>query len=152
DLDTTQIREELATISGDARLAFDGGTLIVLKGSGGEPVRLYEPGVGSAPRIESGTSDGSPTNPHDAAICDGKLFVLLYETIAIAILDPENGEQIGSVPPDAYADGDGLPEPWNLVEIDGALYIALNRLDRDAAWSDRGGLVRDGFCGAGKGA
>ena len=32
DLDTFQIREELATISGDARVAFDDGTLIVLNG------------------------------------------------------------------------------------------------------------------------
>jgi hypothetical protein len=146
DLDTFQIREELATISGDARVAFDDGTLIVLNGYGVDTVRLYEPGAWSAPRIELGMSDGSPTNPHDAAICDGKLFVLLYETDAIAIHDPDSGEEIGSVPLGGYADDDGLPEPWNLVEIDGALYVALNRLDRDDAWSDRGGLVVEVSC------
>jgi hypothetical protein len=146
DLDTMQIREELATISGDARLAFDDGTLIVLNGYGVDTVRLYEPGVWTAPRVEIGMSDGSPTNPHDAAICDGKLFVLLYETNAIAVHDPDSGEEVGSVPLGAYADDDGLPEPWNLVEIDGALYVALNRLDRDDAWSDRGGLVVEVSC------
>jgi hypothetical protein len=146
DLDTMQIREELATISGDARLAFDDGELIVLNGYGVDTVRLYEPGVWSSPRIEIGVSDGSPTNPHDAAICDGKLFVLLYETDAIAIFDPGSGEEIGSVRLDDYADDDGLPEPWNLVEIDGALYVALNRLDRDDAWTDRGGLIVELSC------
>ena len=146
DLDTLQIREELATISGDARVAFDDGTLVVLNGYGVDTVRLYEPGVWRAPRIEFGVSDGSPTNPHDVAICGGKLFVLLYETDAIAVHDPESGEQIGSVPLGAYADDDGLPEPWNLVEIDDALYVALNRLDRDDAWADRGGTVVEVLC------
>jgi hypothetical protein len=146
DLDSMQIREELATISGDARVAFDDGTLAVLNGYGADTVRLYEPGVWSAPRVEFGVSDGSPTNPHDAAICGGRLFVLLYETSAIAIHDPESGDLLGSVPLDAYADGDGLPEPWNLVEIEGALYVALNRLDRDDGWSDRGGLVVEVPC------
>src|SRR6185295_13686203 len=64
DLDTMQIREELATISGDTRLVFDDGSLIVLNGYGVDTVRLYEPGVWTAPRLEIGLSDGSPTNPH----------------------------------------------------------------------------------------
>jgi hypothetical protein len=146
DLDTLHVREELATISGDARVAFDDGTLMVLNGYGVDTVRLYEPGVWSAPVVELGMSDGSPTNPHDAAICGDKLFVLLYETDAIRVHDPESGEELGSVPLGAFADGDGLPEPWNLVEIDGALYVALNRLDRDDAWMDRGGMVVEVLC------
>jgi hypothetical protein len=72
--------------------------------------------------------------------------VLLYEESAIAIFDPATAERIGSVPLAAYADEDGLAEPWNLVEVDGALYVALNRLDRNDAWSDRGGTVVEISC------
>jgi hypothetical protein len=146
ELDTWKIRNSLATVSGDARVVFDDGTLFALNGYGADTVRLYTPGHWSAPRLEFGTSDDAPTNPRDAAICDDKLFVLLYESRAIAIHDPATGAPVGSVPLDAYADEDGLAEPWNLVEIEGALYVALNRLDRDDAWSDRGGMVVEVSC------
>ncbi|NOY28434.1 MAG: SMP-30/gluconolactonase/LRE family protein [Oligoflexia bacterium] len=151
DLDSWAVDDSLTTVAGDAGLTVDDGLVIQLNRYGYDTVRLYTPGQWDAPDLELGVGDAQgSTNPHDAAICQGRLFVTLYERDYIAIYDPTGGTLTGTVDLSAYDDADSSgPEPSGIVQRGDKLYVALERLDRDQGWVDAGGKVVEVDCSSG---
>lgn len=143
-LDDWSVADELAAVSGDPLVVQDGDWIFQINRGGYDNIRVYEPGRWDVPLHEFSVAGDASTNPQDVDLCDGKLFVSLYETDHLAVYDPETGILTGTVDLSAYDDGDG-PEPTKLVERDGMLYVALNRMDREA-WVSVGGMVVEVDC------
>ncbi|RME25168.1 MAG: hypothetical protein D6798_09550, partial [Deltaproteobacteria bacterium] len=149
------VTDEITTTSGDPHVSVDDGYVFQINSYGYDTVRVYTPGDYSAPVMELsvGTSGPGPnpsTNPYDAHICDGKLFVSLYGRDYLPWYDPSSGLLGGTVDLSAYADGDNSgPEANQMVERDGKLYVGLNRLDRNSGWTTVGGKVIEIDCETG---
>lgn len=140
DLDTFAVDDALATTSSDPFVQVEDGLVYQVNGFGVDSVSVYEPGAFDAPVAQFSTGTG--TSPRYVARIDDKLFVSLYETDHLAVLDPDDGTSLGEVDLSAWAGTDGIPEAATMVEANGKLYVALERLDRtDGAWSDDGGHV-----------
>jgi hypothetical protein len=150
DMDDLAVQDELFPVAGDASAVATGGLVFQLNRFGYDTVRRYTPGEWTVPDWEVEVGDLS--NPVDAEVCDGRLFVSLYGTDHLGIYNVDTGLVSGAVDLSAFADGDGVgPEPAAMVQVGGRLYVGLNRLDRtDGAWSDAGGMVVEVDCAAGQ--
>ncbi|GAB4435726.1 MAG: hypothetical protein OHK0011_18920 [Turneriella sp.] len=82
------------------------------------------------------------SNPQDVAFLpDNRMAVSYYNRNEIAILDRQSGAQVATVDLSAFADSDGYAEIAGLAYVGGALYAAVQRLNRaatDAIWPPTG--------------
>lgn len=131
----------------------DGGDDFWLVGRlGTDVVRRYAWPETSAPTLEFST--GTPSNPQVALECGGAIFVTRYGLIAnggggdVGVYSLV-GAPLGRVDLSGFVEGtDGTPEPSTMVALDGALYVGLQRFDRDAGWvADPIGKVVSIDCG-----
>lgn len=143
---------QLTATTGDSTVVVEEGLVYVLNRYGYDTVRVYEPGAFSAPTLEfsvgsAGASESA--NPYDVALCGGHLFVSLYGRDWLGVYDPDTGVLTGTVDLSEFSDGDEVgPEPGAMTEVDGRLYVGMNRLDRAAGWTDAGGMVAEVDCEA----
>ncbi len=145
DLETWSLSDELFVTSGDPAVSVSEGVVFQLNRYGYDAMRRYEPGSWTAPVWEVALEDLS--NPYEAQICEGAIFVALYDAGTIGIYDLDSGEELGAVDLSAFDDADSSgPEPSSLVPYGGKLYAGLERLDRDDSWSDAGGVVVEIDC------
>jgi len=143
DLDTFEVTDSLSATSSDPFVQFEDGRVYQVNGYGVDSISVYEPGEFDAPVAQFSTGTG--TSPRTVALIDDQLFVTLYETDHVAVLDPADGTSLGTVDLAGYAGVDGVPEAATLVELGGKLYVALERLDRSdpMVWTDDGGRVAE---------
>jgi hypothetical protein len=74
------------------------------------------------------------TNPYDADLdAHGRLWVARWDRPSVAIIDA-NGDFFGAVDLSSYADADGLPEVSMVRIVGDRAYVALERIDRCAAF------------------
>jgi len=139
DLDSLAVDDDLLPTSSDPFVSVMQDEVFQVNGLGVDSVAVYTPGSWGAPQVQF--SVGSGTNPHAVALIDGELFVSLYEEAHLGIFDPTDGTALGSVDLSAYGGSDGIPEASTMVVVNGDLYVALERLNRDDGWSDDGGMV-----------
>jgi hypothetical protein len=145
DLSDWSISDELFVTASDAAVSADEGMVFQINRLGYDNVRMYEPGSWGEPIWEQ--SMGDLANPHVGNICNGDLFVTLYGRDYIGVYDLSNGTILGTVDLSEFNDADDTgPEASTMVEVDGKLYVGLNRLDRDSSWSDEGGVVAEVDC------
>lgn len=148
DLDAPSPRD-VATIHGDAVVQVHGHDVYVIERLLVDAVRHYAEGTWAAPAWQAST--GRASNPHAVARCGGRLFVSRYELPGLAILDPATGALLGEVDLGDEADADGLPEASDLVVFEDRLFVGLQRLDRDQAWSSApGGRLVEVDCSSGE--
>jgi len=138
-LDGHTVSDDLVPTTGDPRVFVEDGRVLQVNGLGFDTVSVFQPGDWSVPVTQF--SVGAGTNPQDVALVDGELFVTLYERAEIAVFDLATTHHSGTVDLAAFADADGLPEAASIVELGGALYVALQQLDRDNGWVPAGGRV-----------
>lgn len=139
------VQDDWFVVAGDAVVAADDGKVIQLNRYNYDTARLYDAGQWDAPVWERDL--GELTNPQDAVICNGDLFVSLYGTDWMGVYDVDSGDLIGTVDLSEYADSDDVgPEPAALVEVGDKLYVGLNRLLRGEGWTDAGGMVVEIDC------
>jgi hypothetical protein len=115
-----------------------------------DAVRRYDGMDFSAPILEFST--GAGTNPRSIAVCADRIYVSRYDITEgdtpvggdVGIFDLATGGPLGSVDVSSFnPPEDGTPEPDRLVAVGNTIYVALQRLDRDAGWTpdDAGKLV-----------
>jgi hypothetical protein len=139
------IDDGLFVSSSDTAVSTDEGWVFQINRYGFDTVRLYEPGTWGEPIWEQDV--GELSNPHDAEICNGDLFVSLYGKDFMGVYDLSSGILKGTVDLSAYQDSSDVgPEATKLVELDGMLYVSMNRLNRDKGWIDAGGMVAEIDC------
>ena len=78
-------------------------------------------------------SVGQGVNPHDIAFAaNDRAFISLYERDYIQVANPVASALGGNISLAAYADADGIPEASAIFVEGNFLYVALQRLDRNA--------------------
>jgi hypothetical protein len=81
-------------------------------------------------------STGNGTNPQDIALASAtKAYVSLYERDYLAIFNPETGASLGTVSLAIFDDADGLPEAAGMTMVGDRLFVAVQRLDRNAGFT-----------------
>lgn len=99
----------------------------------GEVVQDYDFSVKETPESVS-------PNIHKMVFAsEDKAYLINYGDAAITIVDPtatsESDFRTGEIDLSAYGDQDGLTEAHDAVIIDGQMFVALQRLNRNNGWS-----------------
>lgn len=136
DLQTLEVRDELASASGDPVVVVQDCEVFQLNRTGGF-IRRYAAGDFAAPVAEFATP---AANPHDVQRVGDELWVSRFEEASLGVFDLD-GAWLADVDLSAHADPDGLPEADALVWWSGRLFVALQRLDRGDDWRSPGGVV-----------
>jgi streptogramin lyase len=131
----TAVARNLGRIHSDAVALYHDGLVYVINRLGGDSIQALDPQAGFATLWECSVGNGA--NPHDLIFAaPDKAYVTLYERTELLIVDPSVGPSCdgfvrGSIDLAALADADGVPEMDTGAIIDGRLFVALERLDRD---------------------
>jgi len=76
------------------------------------------------------------SNPHDIAVVSkDEAYVSMYECTDLWIINPLTGEKKGAIDLSSYADPDGIPEMSGMLLLGSTLYVAVQRLDRNAGYN-----------------
>ena len=133
DLDTMELSDELFVTSGDPVVASDEGWIFQINRLGTDSIRVYDGGDWTEPVWEQ--SLGEYSNPQDAELCGGDLFVTLYGRDYVGVHDAATGAVKGQVDLSDFNGADGVsPEASTMVEVDNKLYVGLQRFDTSLEW------------------
>jgi hypothetical protein len=141
DLETFAVADEITAITGDPVVFADGGLLFQINRHMYDNVRVYDPEQLTTPILEFSTGAGS--NPYQAALCDGAIFVIRYDSAELGIYSLDTGLPVGAIDLSAWADSDGYPEMSSMIRRGTTLYVGLERLTR-------GGSIWPGAPGGGR--
>ncbi len=133
DLDTlaAQTFQGSGIVESDNAVTAYGGRIYVINRYGFDNITVMDPSDLTAPVVQFTTGNG--TNPHAMAfVSDAKAYVSLYGADYLLIVNPTTGEEVGRVDLSGFADADGIPEASAMVIVDGKLFVALQRLDRNS--------------------
>ena len=133
DLDTRAVTKDVAAVYSDAVERWYGGLLYVVNRFGQDNVQVIDPAQGYATVRQFSTGNG--TNPQDICfISQSKAYVTRYEVSDLLIVNPSTGASLGVIPLGAFADADGIPEMAHMVRVDHRVFVAIQRLDRNAGF------------------
>jgi hypothetical protein len=134
------LTDELALTGGDPQVRVVQGLAAVIDRFSGDGLRLYEPTDWTQP-VASVPVEGA-ANVHDLAEWGDRIIASQYERPELLMFDTA-GLIHGTLDLSAHADSDGIPEASGMWATDQGVLVALQRLDRNAGWTDAGGrLVR----------
>jgi DNA-binding beta-propeller fold protein YncE len=129
DLDTRAVLAPSTSVHTDTRLRWFNGMLYVINRLGQDNIQVIDPAT-LGTTFQFSTGNGS--NPADIAfVSSQKAYVTLYERADLAIVNPESGASLGSIPLGGFADADGIPEMDHMVRVGPYLFVAIQRLDRN---------------------
>ncbi len=124
---------DVASIHSDAVSRYYKGLVYVINRQNGDNIQVLDPSNGFSTLRQFSTGNGS--NPKDIAfLSETKAYITRYETNDLWIVNPSNGNYLGSIDLSQFADSDGLCEMDQMLIKDGMLFITIQRLDRDNWW------------------
>jgi len=138
ELDGLALHDTLAPTSGDAVVRTAGTLTIVLNRMNTDTFQVFE-GSWATPKLDVALPDLS--NPQDAVLCGGKLWVTLHNGIDLPAYDPRTGLLVGSADLSPWAGVDGRAEAASMVVVDGQILVAIQQLKQDDGWSSDGGAI-----------
>lgn len=145
--DSLEINQDIASVSGDPAIRYEGGHLWQLNRYQYDTIRKYDPQNLNIPLIEiSVAPETGSSNPHDVAICADQLFVSLYEQTEVLVLNPDTLDEITRIDISEFADQDDRTEASSLVMNQDKLYLGLQGLDRNDGYSYVGGRILELDC------
>jgi hypothetical protein len=129
---------DVATIHADAVGRAHGGLVYIVNRLGADNLQVLDPAQGYATLHEF--SVGTATNPQAVAFSpDGaKAYLPRQNADDVLIMDPATGAWLGTVDLSAWADADGSCEVGDCIAVDGLLFVAILRLDRNYFWTPVG--------------
>jgi hypothetical protein len=121
----------LLTVHGDAvARAFDGKVYVVNR-LGADNILVLDQSDLRTPLIQFSVGNGS--NPQDIEVVSAaKAYVTGLARADVAIFNPQDGSELGSIDLSAFADGDGLPELTQMAQAGSFLYVLAQRLENFA--------------------
>ena len=136
-------------IHSDAVCRFDPitGLPFVISRLGADAIEVLDPSNGWGVSMEY--SVGAGTNAQDIAVVSSdRAYVARFADPALLVVHPTEGTEIGTVDLSAYADADGLPEATQLYQLDGEVFVLLQRIDETWTPTEYSSLlVLDGATG-----
>ncbi|NOZ85543.1 MAG: hypothetical protein GXP49_04645 [Deltaproteobacteria bacterium] len=132
DLDTFKTKNLVQVIHQDAVCKYDPITrrMFIVERLGADAVALVSETGGWGIEKEYSIAPPPGANPQDIAIVSrDKAYVPLYQAPLMVVVNPLNGERIGTIDLSEYADDDGLPEAAWALYVNGLVFVVLQRLD-----------------------
>lgn len=121
------------TVGGDPVIRWHGGLAWVVNRFGGDNLQGIDPGA--CVTVEQ-HSTGNGSNPQDVAFVSAtRAWVSRYESADLVAIDPGTGATLATLPLASFADDDGIPEMAQMALVGPLLFVALQRLDRDAGFT-----------------
>lgn len=134
DTETGTATNDLFLIHSDARVRAFKDRVYVVNRLGQDNIIVLDKDDLATPLTQYSTGDGS--NPHEiVVVSDDKAYVTLYARSYVLVINPATGDSLGAVDLATFADADGLPEASQMAYFDKHLFVAVQRLDRDAFFS-----------------
>jgi len=134
DTQTRSADNDLLLIHGDAKVRAFGDRVYVLNRLGQDNIIVLSKDDLTTPIIQYSTGNGS--NPHEIAVLSSsRAYVTLYERDYLLIINPTTGDSLGAIDLSAFSDDDGLPETSQMAMFGDHLFIAAQRLNRNAFFS-----------------
>uniref|UniRef100_A0A832I386 FlgD/Vpr Ig-like domain-containing protein n=1 Tax=Eiseniibacteriota bacterium TaxID=2212470 RepID=A0A832I386_UNCEI len=131
-LDTRAVTPYVEPTGADAVVRWHDGLVWVVNRFGADNLQAIDPTSGATVRQ---FSTGNGSNPQDVAfVSPVKAYVSLYESATLLIVNPATGAVTGGISLAPFADADGLPEAARMVRVDTRVFVALQRLDRNAGF------------------
>jgi hypothetical protein len=140
------VQDTLAPISGDAVVRTSQDKVVVLNRLNADTMRVYETSWDS-PALDIALEDLS--NPQDAAICGGNLYVSVHNGSHIPAYDVGTGLLVDNVDLSPWAGTDGSAEAATMVTDGAHLFVAVQQLKQDAGWVSDGGAILRADCTTG---
>ena len=126
-------RTNLINIHSDAVVHYYQGRIYVINRLGQDNILVLDPTAPSTALLQFSVGNGS--NPQDIEFASPqKAYVSRNNSTSVLIVDPRDGSFLGEIDLSAFADADGLPELAEMALVGSRLYVACQRLDRDAGW------------------
>ncbi|HEY2954083.1 MAG TPA: FlgD immunoglobulin-like domain containing protein [Candidatus Eisenbacteria bacterium] len=133
DLGTRAVAQDVAAVHSDAVERWYGGLLYVVNRFGQDNIQVIDPAQGYATVRQFSTGNGS--NPQDICFLSAtKAYVTRYELGDLLIVNPATGGTLGVIPLGGFADADGIPEMARMVRYGHRVFVAIQRLDRNASY------------------
>jgi len=127
-----RVRPRLELVSSDADLAAGGGAVFAINRFTFDNLQRLDPLSAFATSWQA--SMGAGSNPQDVVqLTDDKAYVTRYEPPYddVAVFDPRRGTLLASIPLGPFAEnGDGVPRPQAMAVAEGAVFVALQDIDR----------------------
>ncbi|MEE2752783.1 MAG: hypothetical protein VX910_02285 [Candidatus Latescibacterota bacterium] len=134
DTKTQAADTDLLLIHGDAKVRAHNDLVFVLNRLGQDNIIVMSKDDLATPITQYSTGDG--TNPHEIAVLNtSKAYVTLYEKDYVLVINPMTGDSINVIDLSAFSDMDGLPEASQMALFGNHLFIAAQRLNREAIFS-----------------
>jgi hypothetical protein len=130
NLNSRAVTPDVEPAGSDAVLRWYGASYYVVNRFGGDNVQVVND---LTLDTSHQFSTGNGSNPQDICfVSPAKAYVTRYERNDILIVNPATGASPGVISLAAFADADGLCEMARMVRVDRYLFVALQRLDRNA--------------------
>jgi hypothetical protein len=149
DIETFSLQQNIAAISGDPAVHFDGEYLWQFNRFQYDTLRKYDVTNVRSPLGEISLQfDGNDSvNPQAVVRCADKVFISQYDKPGILVLDPLTMQKIGVVSLTEFNDEDGSPEASSmLVNEEEHLFVGLQRLNRNDSWTGVGSYLVEIDC------
>jgi hypothetical protein len=140
------MRDTLAPISGDAVVRTSQDKVVVLNRLNTDTMRVYGESW-DRPALDIALDDLS--NPQDATICGGKLYVSIHNGTHIPAFDVGSGLLVDNVDLSPWAGSDGSAEAASMVTDGIHLFVAVQQLKQDQGWVSDGGVILRVECTSG---
>ena len=119
---------DLLTVHSDAVGRSTGGKIYVINRLGADNILVLDPADLRTPLLQFSVGNGS--NPQDIeVVSDTKAYVSGLARADLAIFNPQDGAECGTIDLSAFADGDGLPELTEMARVGSRLYVLAQRLE-----------------------
>jgi DNA-binding beta-propeller fold protein YncE len=126
-------------IHSDSAIRTFANRVFIIQRLGSNSIVVIDPNQPSQPLTNYSTNDpGSNTqsDPHDMAFVSlSKAYVARYGQNTLLIVNPLTGQQLGTIDLSTFADSDGIVEMDRMIIVGNTLYVTLQRLDRNNAFS-----------------
>jgi hypothetical protein len=132
-LGTSAVAKDVAAVHSDAVERWYGGLLYVVNRFGQDNIQVIDPAQNYLTVRQFSTGNGS--NPQDICFVSAtKAYVTRYDVSDLLIVNPSTGASLGVIPLGTFADADGNPEMAHMVRVDDRVFVAIQRLDRNAGY------------------
>lgn len=118
---------DLLNVHSDAVARSFDDKIYIINRFGADNILVLDRGDLRTPLLQFSVGNGS--NPQDIEVLsDTKAYVTGLGRADVAIFNPQDGAELGSIDLSAFADDDGLPELAHMVQVGSRIYVLAQRL------------------------